>query len=463
MVSDSKDNESQLSTDRETIEGWAGEHDAVPVRHAATESETERLRIVPTEQRTPDHEEITWEEFHEGLGRDDRIVVYHGSRRDEPFEVLERNEAVQRTTIEDQDVEEALLEGEVVTTEVTETTVVERTIVEEAEIESQVIDRETIEETVVDAELLTREVVGCEVTDLGPEPSADAFDVAQLETGHRSDDRIEVAADVDEGWMVTKEVTERLTVESRVTETDVQETDTVEDTTVESSVDVEGVQRTILESDLIDTDTATTEIIESGSIESEFGEGDVIHTQLFERKTVEEEVSLERRYAGDIGGGETTASSTINRSVIESEIVGGEEIEFEIETVVDTETAVETELESHGETDVEAASTAEETAGTQEQTHDMGDADRADSTTPSERDEGKDVVDASGEKIGIVAEVDGNTLYVDPHPSITDRIKAELNIGEMDEDAYPVSADRIVRITDDLVELDISEPTDEAD
>lgn len=341
--------ESQLSSDRETIHGWTRDHDVVPVRFAETESESGRILLVEKEKQTADHEEVTWDEFYEEIDRENKAVVYHGAEFDEPFEVLGRSDALERTTIEDEAVEEALLEGEVVTTEVTETTVVERTIVEEASIESEVIDREVAEVDVVDAALLTREAVECEVTDLGPTPTNGDYEATQFESGYRSDDYVEVAAQIDEVWGVTKEIVERLTIESRLTDMDVTETDTVEDDAVETSIDVEGVQRTVLDSELIDTDAATTEIIESGSIESEFGEGEVVRTQLFERKTVEEEVNLEKQYTGDIAGGETISTSTINREVIESDIVGGEEIEFEIETVVDTVTEVEADLEGHSE------------------------------------------------------------------------------------------------------------------
>lgn len=471
MDRETGDSESQLSSDRKTIEGWVGEHDVVPVRHAGTEGEPSRLRIVSTDRQTDEHEEVTWDEFHEEIDREDQVVVYHGVDREEPFEVFDRSDAVQRTAVEDEAVEEALLEGEIVTTEITETTVVERKIVEEASIESEVIDREVVEVDVVDAELLTREVVDCEVTDLGPTRTDGEFDVSQFESGYRSDDHIEVAAEIDEAWTVTKEIVERVTIESRVIDTDVTETDTVEDATVESSVDVEGVQRTILDSDLIDADAATTEILESGSIESESGEGDVVHTQLIERKTVEEEVSLEKRYAGDITGGETTAASTINREVVESEIVDREEIEFEIETIVDTETEVKTDIEGQGESEAEVESTSAEAGTTEETTIAQetatagGDVDVADSTvTPTEDDEGKTVVDASGKKIGLVANVEGGTVYVDPHPSITDRIKAELELGDMDDDdAYPITSDQIVRITDDEVELTIEDVPDESE
>lgn len=84
----------------------------------------------------------------------------------------------------------------------------------------------------------------------------------------------------------------------------------------------------------------------------------------------------------------------------------------------------------------------------------------SDRTVPRPRDQGKDVIDASGERIGMVADVRGRTLYVDPHPSLTGRIKAALDWGEMDEAAFPVQSEKIRRIYNDVV-LDVERPDEE--
>lgn len=80
-----------------------------------------------------------------------------------------------------------------------------------------------------------------------------------------------------------------------------------------------------------------------------------------------------------------------------------------------------------------------------------------DRTVPKPRDQGKDVLDASGQRIGMVADVRGDTLYVDPHPSLTGRIKAALDWGEMSEDAFAVQPESIRRIYTDVV-LDVERP-----
>lgn len=88
---------------------------------------------------------------------------------------------------------------------------------------------------------------------------------------------------------------------------------------------------------------------------------------------------------------------------------------------------------------------------------DAGERSSGDRTLPKPRDQGKDVVDASGERIGMVADVRGNTLYVDPHPSLTGRIRAALDWGDVDEAAFPIQSEKIRRIYNDVV-LDVERP-----
>ena len=423
--------ESKITTDRETIQGWVGEHDAIPVRYSGVEGESGTLRIVPATRREESHEEVSWDEFFEEMERSDQVVVYHGTDYPEPFEVRSRQDAIGKTTTADADVEEALVEGETVTSEVTETTVVERTIVEEATVESEVIDRELVSEEIVDAELLTRDVTGLELEEYEVEYDAER-DAALFQPEGRSTlgEGVEIQVRVDEGWSVTKELVERLTIESRVVDTEATETDTVEADTVESSVNVEGVQRTVLESDLVDTQT-DVDVIESGKVESEFHEGEVVRTRLFERKTVDEEVSVRRLLTGEVTSAETIDVDTVNREVIESEIVGEEAIEGGTAAMAGAEPE-----------DADAARPA------------VGD----ESAVLSEDDEGKTVVDATGDEVGMVVGVEGDLLYVDPHPSITDRIKTALGWGGPDEDDYTIGPDRIAATTDDAVRLVSVEP-----
>jgi len=75
------------------------------------------------------------------------------------------------------------------------------------------------------------------------------------------------------------------------------------------------------------------------------------------------------------------------------------------------------------------------------------------SVTIDESAQGKTVVDQSGEEVGIVSEVEAGTLYVDPHPSLTDKIRAKLDWGDMDEESYPLDEDRIDEITRSNVKI----------
>ncbi|MFC7189304.1 hypothetical protein ACFQL7_05220 [Halocatena marina] len=53
-----------------------------------------------------------------------------------------------------------------------------------------------------------------------------------------------------------------------------------------------------------------------------------------------------------------------------------------------------------------------------------------------ESDEGKTVVDPSGETVGIVVDVDNTIAHVEPDPGLTDRIATELGWGDSDEETY---------------------------
>ena len=73
--------------------------------------------------------------------------------------------------------------------------------------------------------------------------------------------------------------------------------------------------------------------------------------------------------------------------------------------------------------------------------------------TITDDDIGKDVVDARGEKIGLVSSVEHGTAYVDPDPGITDEISAKLDWGGRDDEDYPLQEDMIAEVTDDEIRL----------
>ncbi|MBX0288407.1 hypothetical protein EGH22_18920 [Halomicroarcula sp. F28] len=81
-------------------------------------------------------------------------------------------------------------------------------------------------------------------------------------------------------------------------------------------------------------------------------------------------------------------------------------------------------------------------------------ADEAVRVTPQEEDEGKTVVNPDGEEVGMVVDVDNGQMHVNPHPSITDRIRTVLGWSDHDdEDSYLLDTDHIERVEDDQVVL----------
>lgn len=81
-------------------------------------------------------------------------------------------------------------------------------------------------------------------------------------------------------------------------------------------------------------------------------------------------------------------------------------------------------------------------------------ADDGAGTTPHLADQGKDVVDSRGEDLGVVSDVDGDVLYVEPDPTLAEEVLNRLHWRSGDRDEVQVPAERILRI-DDAVVLDV--------
>ncbi|WP_255196242.1 PRC-barrel domain containing protein [Halorarius litoreus] len=75
------------------------------------------------------------------------------------------------------------------------------------------------------------------------------------------------------------------------------------------------------------------------------------------------------------------------------------------------------------------------------------------SQTLTEKDEGKRVVDENGNKVGMITTVRDGTGYVDPDPSIADKVLSRFGWGDIDEDTYPLESSNVDHITDDEVRL----------
>lgn len=69
-------------------------------------------------------------------------------------------------------------------------------------------------------------------------------------------------------------------------------------------------------------------------------------------------------------------------------------------------------------------------------------------------DEGKQVVDASGDTVGRVVSVEHGTAHVDPDPGLTEKISSKLGWGDSDEETYILQEANVAEITDDEVRLD---------
>ncbi|WP_049969799.1 hypothetical protein [Haladaptatus cibarius] len=71
----------------------------------------------------------------------------------------------------------------------------------------------------------------------------------------------------------------------------------------------------------------------------------------------------------------------------------------------------------------------------------------------SDEDEGKFLMDAEGEQLGIVSEVEGDTAFVDPDPNIAEAWLEVFGWSSADEDDLSVPADAIETVTDKEVRL----------
>lgn len=77
-------------------------------------------------------------------------------------------------------------------------------------------------------------------------------------------------------------------------------------------------------------------------------------------------------------------------------------------------------------------------------------------TRPTDDDEGKDVIDSTGETIGIVSSVEDGTIHVETDPGLTDSIKATLGWGDT-EDTQTIDEQHVSEI-DDAVHLAGEDP-----
>lgn len=467
-----------MTTDRRTIQEWAEERNAVPAYREDAPAD-ERHEFFERGNVNDEYEERDWETFHQSFEDENRAFVYAEGESGESglgeYEIVDRDEAAARATVEDQDAEERLLDGETVTTEVTETTVVEREIVETDTIESEVTDREMTESRVLNAELTDWTVVSTEVdVDLRAEEDITnrSLDTHSHGGGRDSDRRHDddvgggrgdrdhvdytdvdlrttvdgdATAEVEETWRIRRESDERVTVESRVVDTDVEEHGNVEEDTVETHIDTEGVQQSIVESDVVETGTGEEvvdrDLIETETVETTDADETRLESRLVERRVYEDEVVRRKRLRFDFAGTEVLDTETRESDLVDSEIV---------ETTGDR-----TGTDRTG--GVGRSDDRGEGVGRSDDDRDEGvgrsDDNLGSAVGFSDDDVGKDVVGLDGEKIGVVVDVEGETLYVEPNPGLFERLEAAMGWESRDEDAHPITADQIAHHRDDEIVL----------
>jgi hypothetical protein len=78
-------------------------------------------------------------------------------------------------------------------------------------------------------------------------------------------------------------------------------------------------------------------------------------------------------------------------------------------------------------------------------------------TVLSTADEGKILMDAEAEEIGVVTEVDADeqVAFVEPDPGIGEAVVQGLGYGDADEDDIEVPADTVATVTDTELRVSI--------
>jgi sporulation protein YlmC with PRC-barrel domain len=75
-------------------------------------------------------------------------------------------------------------------------------------------------------------------------------------------------------------------------------------------------------------------------------------------------------------------------------------------------------------------------------------------TILTEDDEGKRVVNARGDEVGRLVDVEHGNAYVDPDPGITETLMSKLGWGDgHDDDTYRLDPDHVETVTDDEIRL----------
>ena len=249
---------------------------------------------------------------------------------------------------------------------------------------------------------------------------------------------------IDEEWQVTRELIDRLTIETRIVDTDITELDSIE----HAGFDVKGLQRTILESGIFEFETDPERVLAEHEIRTELSESDAVHTYLNRRRIVQDEVTDHRTARVPVTDFEHTEMGIVDSMEIESDIVSeepaaGADAPAAGGPGMDEPAMDEPAMDESGARDVDA--TGEIEAGEMDEARSM----------LTDSDQGKAVVDATGHEVGMIVEVDesAGTAYVDPNPGIAERIMSKMGWGDADSEDYPLTENQIEHITDDEIHL----------
>lgn len=445
MVDSSRRNDSDRSyrvvSDREEVRRWADDNDYVPVRRRNTDAPHPEL--VHRDEMGSGHEEHDWDTFHREFDDRNLVLVHETGEGRGRHRVVERDRLGDDHGETDDAVIAELLEGETVTTEVTEREVVETEVTKEATIESEVVGSEVVESEVVDTEIVSEELVGVAMAE---ETNAEVEDRSgRTYFGDDSDQVIEieesgrVVLEIDETRIETVEQIEEKIVESRVVDEDIDQETRVEDESVDVDIDVGRVHEHLSTSDIVDTRSG--DVIDERHVETEIGENNRATSTISEYSTIEREIDERKLVLAEVTDVEIEDSRVVNETVVDAGIV---------ESGIDLANASANRVDTGStSTDDSAGTTAAHTdsdTGTRA-------ADReVDDEQFSDRLMGRDVELPSGDKIGIVADVDDEKrlLYVNEDPSLTDKIKASLHWGDED-DALVIAADKIRTIRSNAV------------
>ena len=70
-----------------------------------------------------------------------------------------------------------------------------------------------------------------------------------------------------------------------------------------------------------------------------------------------------------------------------------------------------------------------------------------------EDDLGKLVVDTVGMELGIVAEIDQGTAYIDPEPGLVSKLRVRLGVGDAGRRPAALHENRITEVTDEVIRV----------